>query len=223
MRDKNLLLTIIITFFLFSFVSFLIYLIYCYAYYNPHQEKDYIRKFNTSNYAFVYDNLKNNKLPYEDFLIPLKLMYTKKNLTDIYDKYYKDSHISKEDFLSTYYFGENESNEEDFSFVFTGETTLFKRRHLKYDKITVRNSHNKTSTIAYLTNINISKLTNSTITIDNNELTCTDTNCTILSIYGGLHELIYKTPNTTYYALVNFTKSKEQIDVSLIDNLIKIS
>lgn len=223
MKDKNLLITLSITIILFSFISFLIYTIYCYSFYNPYQEKKLANLYNNQEYDYIYNNLDNNILTFKEFMIPLNLMYDKTNLNDIYNKYYLKSNISQESFINEYYYNNNNIIPDDIEFIYEGKTNLIHRRKIKYSKIYVKNKKENTSTIGLLKNINLLIEEHGEIKIDNNYLTCTENKCNIEYIYGGLHEIIYTSNNNTYFGLLNITKDNDNIEISLINNLIKIS
>ena len=55
MKDKNLFITFSITFVLFSFIIFLMYLIYCYSYYDNRQIELYLDGYNSNSWDYVYD------------------------------------------------------------------------------------------------------------------------------------------------------------------------
>lgn len=222
MRNKSLTMTITISILLFTFLIFLIYLIYCYTFYDKNKEKDYIARFNNAEYQFVYNHLANNQLSYDDFLIPINIMYNKSNLTKIYNTYYSQSHIELNDFLDTYYYGNRLISHNNVTFVTVGKTNLIKRAELKYQQIEVFNKLGKTSTIGLLNNITIEINDNSLVELDGHPLKCIDNKCPITAIYGGLHELKYQNNNITYFCLVNINKNNGQIDVNLLDNLVNI-
>ena len=67
---KSMLITLGITFLLFSFIILLIYLVYCYAYYDENQINIYTDKFNTGNSKYIYDNMFNDSnLTYNDWCV----------------------------------------------------------------------------------------------------------------------------------------------------------
>lgn len=222
MRNKSLIMTITISTLLFTFLIFLIYLVYCYTFYDRDKENNYIAKFNNAEYQFVYDHLANNQLSYDDFLIPINIMYNKNNLTQIYNTYYSQSSIELTEFLDTYYYGNRLISHDNVTFETIGKTSLIKRAELKYQYIEVFNKIGKTSTIGLLNDITIEINDNSLVEIDGHQLDCSNNKCSISAIYGGLHKLKYQNNNITYFCLVNINKDKGQIDVNLLDNLVNI-
>ena len=62
MRNKNMTLTIGITAFLFIFIISLIYVLYCYSYYDGYQKEKYLDEFKKRDYDFVYERLTEKNL-----------------------------------------------------------------------------------------------------------------------------------------------------------------
>lgn len=222
MKNKNLILTTIISTTLFLFIGFLIYTIYCYSFYDTNKEKEITKIYNNHEYEKLYNITITNNLSYEKFTKPLTIMYDLTNLKNIYKNYYKDSSITEEDFINTYYYGNNKITKEDIEFISTGKTNLIKRKQYNIKNIKVSNDTTNTL-IGILNNINISIEDNTILTIDNNNISCNNNICSINNIFGGLHEITYKNNDITYYGIINLKSSNITLDITLLDNLIKIS
>lgn len=222
MKNKNLILTTIISTTLFLFIGFLIYTIYCYSFYDTNKEKEITKIYNNHEYEKLYNITIANNLSYEKFTKPLTIMYDLTNLKNIYKNYYKDSSITEEDFINTYYYGNNKITKEDIEFISTGKTNLIKRKQYNIKNIKVSNDTTNTL-IGILNNINISIEDNTILTIDNNNISCNNNICSINNIFGGLHEITYKNNDITYYGIINLKSSNITLDITLLDNLIKIS
>ncbi len=222
-KNENLKNTIYITFFLFSFIAFLIYLLYCYAYYDKSLEETYYKEIADYNYNYFYDNLiDKDGLDREDFDKTVKLMTSVNELKNVFYLYYKNSDIySLEEFLSIYYYGDYKISSDDVVFSFNGKTSLFKRKAIFYDEVHLNNGVSK-STWGVLRNIQFNVEENSTLKVDNNELSCDNGVCKDFKIFGGLHEIIYESNNYQYYGIVNVSKDKQVIDITNLDSLVRI-
>ena len=138
MHDKNMKLTIGITFFLFIFIISLIYILYCYSYYDGAQKEKYLTEFNRNNHEFVYENLTDHtKLKKEDYNKVIDLMYNKNTLENIYNTYYKGQRIfnNSAEFINEYYYGNQKIQLDDIEFAQEGKSTLFQRSKFYYKKI----------------------------------------------------------------------------------------
>lgn len=225
---KSMLITLGITFLLFSFIILLIYLVYCYAYYDENQINIYTDKFNTGNSKYIYDNMFNDSnLTYDDFLISYNLMYDKNTLKNIYYLYYKDnkenSDISGlETFIKTYYYGNKRVNKDNIEFQTYGKTNLFHRMNLDYKKIEVNSIDGYKSTLGLIKNVTILKEDKSRLSIDGKTVNCDGTECIIKNIFGGLHTIKYKSNNIDYYGIINVIRDDQRIDVTTLDSLVTI-
>lgn len=225
-KNKSMLITLGITIFLFSFIIFLVYLIYCYAYYDEYQESIYIDKFNINDSRDIYNNLYNeDKLIYEDFMVPYNLMYDKNTLKDIYYLYYKDQGLYSniDEFIKNFYYGNWKVTENDVSFYSIGKTNLVNRREIMYKSIKLYNAYNEVSSIGVINNLRLKIEDNSEVILDDGVLSCVDNECIIDKIFAGLHVIRYKSNNIDYYGIVNFKMDNQVIEVSLIDSLVKIN
>lgn len=220
---KALSTTLGLTIILFGFIVFLLYVIYCYAYYDKYMELEYTNSFNNGDYNFVFDKMvgKGN-LTYEQFTYSLDKLTDKERLNEIFDSYYKDSGIyNKEDFLDTYLYKLNNVVESDIKFSTNGKTNLFTRRAIFYDEIKITNNKSYTN-IGVFNKISFKVEDNSILRVDNKELECINNVCIIDKIYGGIHEISYASNGYEYYALVNITKDKKSIEVTNLDSLVKV-
>ncbi len=222
MNIKKLIITVLISLFVFVFLGFLIYLIYCYVYYDSNQENKYLDNFNNGNYSFVYDNLYNRDLlDRESYDTVVDFMFNKDELTKIYKKYYNGKvYVTLDDFLNEFYY-DKKINLEDITFNSNGTTNLFEKRELLYEKIVINNKHNIRSAIGVFKNILIDIEENSSITIDDKLYKCFD-ECKLDYYYGGIHKVLYKSNNNTYFALININDNNQVIDVTNIGSIIKI-
>lgn len=224
-EKKSMLVTLGITLFLFSFIIFLVYLVYCYAYYDEYQKNIYIDKFNSGNSKYIYDNMFNDSdLTYDDFLISYNLMYDKNNLKNIYYLYYKNSDVVSglENFIRTYYYGNNRVLKDNVEFQPYGKTSLFHRRSIDYKKINVISIDGYKSSLGLFKNVVLEIEDNSRLLIDDKIIDCEAKECIIGNIFGGLHTLKYKSNNIDYYGIINISRDNQLIDVTTIDSLVKI-
>lgn len=224
MKNKNMMITLGITFFLFAFVSFLVYLIYCYAYYDEYQEETFANEFNRGSYDYVYDNFyENSKIDKEDYYNVIKLMYDKNTLKNIYYLYYKDSVFSNlDEFINEYYFGNHDVLVSDILFASKGKTGLFNRKEIFYGTIKVQSDNGLKSSLGLKEKIVLNIEDNTSIKIDEKELECVSNKCMIETIFGGLHQIKYISNGHIYYGLINITSSDTEIDVTNNKSLIKI-
>lgn len=217
---KTIILTTIISLLIFIFISFLIYSIYRYGYYDKHEEEQYAEKFNNREYDYVYDYLiKDNTLSKIDFDTVISISLNQSEIERIYNEYYKDFY-AKEEFLNTYFFGNVKVNKSDITYAFTGKTTYFKTRKLYYKYINLDNTYTKT-TLGVINNIKFYILKDTELYLDNN-LICSNEICDIDKIYGGIHYITYIKDNTIYYALINIYEDNLTFNIDNLDNLINI-
>lgn len=225
-RDKSMLITVGLSSFLFLFVIILIYLVYCFAYYDDNQKSIFIDKINNKKYDFVYENMVNNdKLSLNEFYKVLNLMNDKEKLKIIYDKYYSDKDLYKdeEEFINTYYYGDSEIIEENVSFGEVGKTSLFKRKRFYFENIDVINNSNNKVSLGIKNDIMLNVEDNVIIVVDDKEINCVSNNCNIDYIFGGLHLVFYKSSNLEYIGILNIDRNGQIIDITNLDNLVKIS
>lgn len=225
-KNKSMIITLGITLFLFSFIIFLVYLIYCYAYYDEYQENLYVDKFNVNDSRYLYNNFYNeSNESYEDFMRPYQLMYDKNALKDIYYLYYKGKGLYKDidEFIKTFYYGNFKVAHNDVSFYSIGKTNLFERREIKYKNVKLYNEFKEFSSLGVINNIRLKIEDNSEIILDDKVLTCVDNECLVDNIFSGLHVIKYKSNNTDYYGIINLKIDNQEIEISLLDSLVKIS
>lgn len=224
-NNKNLFITIGITIFLLIFISFLLYVIYCYSYYDSYQKNNYLKEFNHNNYNFVYEKMVNNdKLSKEEFERVRDLMYDKNTLKNIYNLYYIKSDLFEDlnDFFNNYYYGEKKIDEDDIEFYIEGKSNLFNRSKLYYKKINLINRGGFKSALGILDNVIFEVEDNSKLIIDKNELECSDGLCSVQYMYMGLHEVYYESNGFSYYGLLNLMDNSKNINITNIDSLVKI-
>ena len=220
MNKKSILITTLITIIVFSILGFLIYSIYCYGYYDKHEEEIYVEKFNKKDYTFIYDHLlKDNSLSLKDYQNATNLALNRTNAEEIYNLYYSKIY-DKETFLNLYYYG-TYINKDNIEFYSTGKTTYFKKRSLYYKYITLQNDKNYTK-IGVLSNISFTIEPNSILYLDN-DLLCEELICTIDKIYGGIHSVKYVSNNYEYYGLININEDNLTISIPHIESLVKIN
>ena len=220
---KALCTTFGLTVLLFGFIIAMLYIIYCYAYYDGYQEQIFIDNVNNNKYSFIYKRLvgKGN-LTYEEFNSSIDILINKERLSSIFDSYFKDSvAYSEEIFLNTYYFDEIKVDKENILFGSNGKTNLFNRKALFYDEIKISNGSIST-VIGVLNKVSFKIEDNAILRLDNKQLDCSGNVCVINKIYGGLHELSYISNGFEYYALVNIYKDKQVINVSNSETLVKV-
>ena len=220
---KALFTTFSLTVLLFSFIIAMLYIIYCYAYYDGYQEQVFIDNVNDNKYSFIYKKLVGKgSLTYEEFNSSIDLLTNKDRLSTIYDSYFKDSvAYPKEIFLNTYYFDEIKVDKDSILFGSNGNTNLFNRKALFYDEITVSNGSIST-VIGVLNKVSFKIEDTAILRVDNKQLDCAGSVCVVDKIYGGLHELSYVSNGYEYYALVNIYKDKQVINVSNSESLVKV-
>ncbi len=224
-ESKSMLITIGITLFLFSFIIFLVYLVYCFSYYDEYQMSIYTDKFNLNDSKYIYDNMFNDSdLTYDDFSVSYNLMYDKNNLKNIYYLYYKNSgyYSNLEEFIKMYYYGEYKVSTNNIEYQEYGKTNLFRRKSIDYKLVSVSSIDGYKSSLGLLHNIIIKVEDNSEVVIDDKSINCVDNECLIDNIFGGLHIVKYKSNNIDYYGIVNLVKDKQEIDITNIDSLVKI-
>lgn len=225
-KDKSMLITIGLSSFLFLFILILVYLVYCFAYYDDNQKSVFVDKYNSKKYDFVYENMVNNdKLSLNDFYISLSLMKDKDKLKIVYDKYYSDKDLYKdeEDFINTYYYGDSEIIEDNISFMEVGRTSLFKRKKFYFENIDVINNSNNKVNLGIKNDIILNIEDSGIIVVDDKEINCNNNSCHIDYIFGGLHLVFYKSNNLEYIGILNINRSGQIIDITNLDNLVKIS
>lgn len=220
---KALTTTLGLTVILFGFIVFLLYVIYCYAYYDKYLEYEYANSFNNRDYSFVYEKMvgKGN-LTYEQFIKSIDNIIDKDRLEDIFDTYYKDSGLyNKEEFLNTYLYEVNGLTEENIKFSTNGNTNLFTRRAIFYDEIKISNEKDSV-VLGVFNKVTFNVENNSVLRIDNKDLECSNGVCVIDKMYGGIYAISYISNGYEYYGLVNVNKDKQSINVTNLDSLVKV-
>ncbi len=226
MTNKNLIITISLTITFFLFILFLLYVIYCYSYYDNYLKDSYVKEFNHHNYNFIYNHLDNHEqLSITEFNSVIDLMYNKNTLKDLYNLYYKDSSLypDLDSFLNSFYYGDKLITTDDVIFTKKGQSTLFKRSEFTYNKINVSNQSGNTSALGVIDNVVFNIEENSQLTLDGNPLECLSDHCTISSMFMGLHEISYVSNGFTYFGLVNVTSNIRNINITILDSLVKIN
>lgn len=219
-NSKNIILTIIFTILIFSFIGLLIYSIYCYGYYDKHQEEVYTEIFNKKDYNYVYDYLIKDKfLSKLDYDNAISIMLNQTEVERIYNEYYKDIY-TKDEFLNKYFFGNPNVTKKDIEFSTTGKTTYFKKRKLYYKYINLHNEEESTK-LGVINNLHFQLNNNTKLYLDNN-LLCEEELCQVDKIYGGIHSIIYIKDNIKYYALINIKENDQLINVENLENLVNI-
>ena len=223
MKDKNLTVTIGITFVLFSFIIFLLYLIYCYSYYDNRKTDIFLDNYNKDVWDFVYDNWEGkDEISKESFYNSINLMYDKNFLRNIYDTYYKNnSTLTFEMFSNQYFYGDSVIGKNKITFATEGKTNLIKRRKFYYKNINLENKNGYTARLGIFHNLKIVVPTNGNISFDNETCELVDDICTIPAVFGGLHKVLYTYNGIRYFALLNVYSDNMEVDVTNIDGLIK--
>lgn len=226
---RNVLITFIITCFLVIIVTCFSYVIYCYAYYDKNETNEIIEYYNTFKFDKFYDSMKikndSQNLSRETFHRITNLMYNKLTLENIYNSYYKnkDYYQDKDDFISQYYYGYNDAKTKDFSFNFSGKTTLTSRRKTTVNGVKIRNEKGTKSYLGILQNITFLIENGASLKIDDNEITCTKNDCFTTYLFGGIHQIEYIKGGFTYYSITNISESNSVVDVTKLQNLIPIN
>jgi len=221
MNKKKVLLTILITILLLGFISFLFYTIYCYAYYDKNQEKEYIKMYNDKKYDYVYEHLYNrDNITKEEYYNVINLMLNKNKLKEIYNKYYVTKYTINE-FLDLFYYGDSNISYNNIEFNIIGKTSYNSRRKIEYKKIYLDNNSSK-SVITVLEDVNFIVEDNSKIIIDSNECNIIDNICHYDYLLSGIHIIEYTSNNINYYALLNIVDN-DNISITNLDSLININ
>lgn len=213
-----------ITILLFSFIAFLIYLLYCYAFYDEYQKEIFLNKVNENNYSFIYKNMAGkDNLSEEKFNKTIKLMTDYRELKNIYYLYYRNSGImSLEEFIKIYYYEDIKVSSSDVSYSSNGKTGLFSRKAIYYNQITLINDKGYLTTLGVIRNVKFNVEENSILRIDNEEVECNNGVCDVSKIFGGLHEISYISNGYEYYCLLNIYKDDQKIDVTNLEQLVRI-
>lgn len=223
--DKEVLKTTFkITFLLFSFIAFLIYLLYCYAFYDEYQKEIFLNKVNENDYSYIYKNMAGKDNLSEDmFNKIINLMIDYKELKDIYFLYYNNSGIlSIDEFMKIYYYDSIKVNSTDITYSSNGKTSLFSRKAIYYKQITVINDNGYRTTLGVVRNVKFNVEDDSVLKIDNEEVSCIDGVCSLSSIFGGLHEISYISNGYEYYGLINVYKDEQEVNVTNLEHLVRI-
>ncbi len=223
MKDKNLTITIGITFVLFSFIIFLMYLIYCYSYYDNRKSDIFLENYNKDAWDFVYDNWEHKEeIEKESFYNSMNIMYDKNFLRNIYDTYYKaNSKMTFEMFSNQYYFGDSAITKNKIIFATEGKTNLINRKKFYYKNVNLENKNGYTTRLGIFHNIKLEVPNNGTINFDNQACELKENICEIPVVFGGLHKVLYSYNGIKYFALLNIYSDNMEVDVTTIDGLIK--
>lgn len=223
MKKKNTIyITLGLSLFLFTFITFLIYLVYCYAYYDKNLENIYTNLFNQKEYAKIYEKMSNEEnLSRDLYNIPLNLMYDKNNLKNIYYTYYKENEMfTLETFLNTYYYGDIIINRKDVDFEYLNKTNLLHRAKIKYQSIYLKSANNYETSLGVKKNVSLRIEKNAEVILDDEKIICDQELCHFEAIFGGLHKVNYKSNNKDYFTLISIKENNEVIDISTLDTLV---
>ena len=214
-------ITSIATISLFILVAFLIYVIYCFSFYDDNKANEYLLKFNTDSYDFVYDHMYNNdNISKEKYNYSVNLMFKKNMLEELYDLYY--SSITKEEFMNDYYYGNN-VNLSDIKYITKGKTNLFKRKKIEYYSIDIKSKSGNKSSFGIKTDISLVVEPNSKLIVDEEECKIENNECFFPYILGGLHSVKYVVGDSSYFALLNIVDDDYVVDVNKIDKMVRIN
>lgn len=219
---KRILITVIVSVVLVGIISFLMYVIYTFGYYNKNEINSMTYKFNTNDFEYVYNNL-TEKLDKDKYDRIISIMYDKSTLKDIYYLYYSRSEYNIADFYNEFYYGDKNVSSSDIDFNYNGKTTLFKKSIITYNYINVTNKNGSKSAIGIINNVTLNVDNGSELYIDNEKVECNDNKCYFDKIYGGIHEIRYVNNKITYYGLLNIVKNDSEINISTLNSLIRIN
>ena len=218
MEKKSIFITALITICLFSFVFFLIYVVYCFAFFDKNQENEYLNYFNSGNYEFIYNNMVGlDSISKEDFNYTVNLMFKRTKLNEIHHQYY--SNIDINDFMNDYYYG-GYINADNLELSFNGKTDLFSRRSLRYKKIKVTTISGNHSIFGVMKDINILVDYNSVLLVDGKDCDVTSRSCYYKYLLGGLHTIEYTNGDIKYFGIINITKDNQEIILNNLENLV---
>ena len=211
--NKNLIKTILISVALFLFIGFMGYVIYVYGIYDKKNKDNFLEEFNNGNYSFLYENLnikeESDFINEDKFNDVMGLMYNKNILKDVYYDYYKTKYKDVNEFFNYYFYGYNSVNLVDIEFVSYGKTSLFKRSKLLYKYVNVSNNIGNKSKLGIIENIKFYVNENGKLKVDGIEVSCSNGECNVSEMFGGLHHVTYNYNNQEFYALINVGYDKE--------------
>lgn len=223
---KNISITIGITSFLIALIVFLIYVIYCFSYYENSLKKELINNYNLYKYDYIYANTHNSEaISKKDYHYTMNLMNDKNTLIDIYNNYYKEKNIYEDinDFVNKYYFGDYQISKKDITFYKEGKTNLLDRSTIYFDKVNIKSKNGLESTYGVFNNIKFIIDQSSNLYIDDVKQECNFEACTIETMLGGIHKLQLESNSYKYFTLVNVTDSNTEIEVLLLDDLVAVN
>ena len=221
MLKKSTLITVLISSLIFLFMFSMIYLIYCYSFYDIALIDKYITKFNDNDISFVYENMDTKEYTIDDFKLITDVMFDKNVLQDIYNTYYLNSnnYESLDEFINNYYYGNNDITKDDVEFTYEGKSTINSRRKIKYKKIKVNNGVSDT-VIGFVSNITFEIEDNSVLYVDDKLLSCENNVCSFDEMIGGIHQIKYISNGNSYYGIVNVNSDNLNVNVSVLDSLV---
>ncbi len=225
MQNNKMFFSIIISLFTFLFVGLLIYIIYCYGFYDNNIKSIITEKYNRKQFDELYNYINNNDgLNKTDYEKVITLMYDQTKLEEIYQKYYENSTIwdDKLSFLNTFYYGENKLDNNDIIFNAEGKTSLTTRANITADTINVKSKSGLLSQFGVATNIKLLIDQNGELIVDDMFVSCEKDYCLIPKIYKGLHEIKYKSNGYQYYGIINI-KDEKEISITNNETLVTIS
>ena len=226
-KHQNLVITLIISLLLFIILTVITYLIYIYGYYDKNKENKILENFNSYKFDRVYNDLYLNDKEYlttKSLRNMTDLMFNKKNLENIYDKYYQDTnkYSSKNDFINKYYYGSSTLTIKDIKFQNTGKTDILSRRLSKSISYKIKNVYEEETYIGIIKNITFKTLGEDALKIDDNIISCFN-ECKINKLYSGVHSIEYTHKGFIYYSILLIDKSNTTIYMNEIKNLVAIS
>ena len=226
-KHQNLIITIIISLLLFIIVSVITYLIYVYGYYDRIKENNILENFNSYKFNRVYNDLYLNDKEYltsKNLTSMTDIMFNKKKLENIYDKYYSDTfkYSSEEDFINRYYYGQKELTIKDIKYTSEGNTDILNRRTTKAISYKISNNYEEVSYLGIINNVTFNTLGNDILKIDEKEISCSSS-CNIDKLYSGVHTIEYNHNGFTYFGILLIDKNNSVIEINKLKNLVAIS
>ncbi len=224
MNFKVIKTTMGITLSLFTFICFLLYLIYCFAYYDDYKLDEYFNKYNDGQYTFIYNNMADKDgLEEKEFTRIVNLMNDKKELKEKYYLYYGLSETKIDEFFDEYYFGDSKVGNDDITYTSNGKTGIFSRKAIFYDDINISNKKGNKVSLGVKRNIKFLVEDEAILFIDGKSISCDGGECLVRKMFGGLHEVQYTSNNIKYFAIVNVKDDEEEISITNLESLIKIT
>lgn len=224
-KKKNLLMASGITLMLFSFIFFLIYIIYCFVFYDRSVKNDYVSYYNRGQFKNIYKNMVfESGVNEKDFDRVILNMYDKDNLNKLYVDYFKNSDFSSlDDFLYYFYYGDKDITRNDIEYFESGKNSFKKRKKIKIKGINVKSQSGEKSVLKEVKNVKFKIKDEGSLIIDSEIVNCEGDVCSFPSIFGGIHTLRYYINGENYYGLVNLNADDMEIDVMDIPHLVNLN